>query len=76
MIKINLKETEQKSGANELNGRDFIRGLKYAAGAALLLALTNVKDVRAFADMNTYIDIINVAWASVVSYILLNIKQK
>jgi hypothetical protein len=67
---MNLTEVKEKSGKNDLNGRDFLRGFKYALAAGLVVALTKIGDVRQFAVIDTYIDILNVMWPSIVGYLL------
>lgn len=67
---INITETTQPSGKNELNGRDFIKGLKYAAAAGLVVALTKITDVTQFAQAQTYIEILNAMWPTIVGYLL------
>ena len=75
-MKINILETGTKSGHNEWNGRDFLRGLFLAIGVSVLTLFTSVNDVRELLSMDIWIEALNAAWKPFVAYLLMNIQNK
>jgi hypothetical protein len=74
-MKVNFSEIENKSGHNEWNGRDFLRGLFLAVAVGILTLFSGVDDVRQLLTSGVWIDALNAAWKPFVAYLLINIKK-